>query len=307
VLFGGSSSEREVSIMSGTGVLNALKSRGVDAHAFDPGTQSLGALEAAKFDRVFIALHGRGGEDGSIQGVLEHLQVPYTGSGVLASALALDKAMTKRLWNDEGLPTPDWRDVDAATDWMRVIAELGDHLIVKPSREGSTIGITKVVSHDSEELAKAYAAAAAHDPQVLVEELIVGRELSCAILGEGSSARALPLIEIRAPEGNYDFHHKYFSEHTVYECPAKLDDDLAREISELSVRAYRMLSARGWGRVDLMVRVDPRGDRPYLLELNTSPGMTSHSLVPMAAQAVGMSYEDLVLEILSMASLDQTK
>lgn len=305
VLFGGVSSEREVSIMSGTGVLEALRRRGVDAHPFDPGTQSLGALEAAKFDRAFIALHGRGGEDGSIQGVLEYLKVPYTGAGVLASALALDKSMTKRLWADEGLPTPDWRDVDARTDWMRVIAELGDHLIVKPSREGSTIGITKVISHDRRELATAYATAAAHDPQVLVEELIVGRELTCAILGQGAGVRALPLIEIRVPEGDYDFHHKYFSDRTVYECPATIDAALAGEIQDLCVRAYRMLGARGWGRVDLMLRVDPRGDRPYLLELNTAPGLTGHSLVPMAAKAVGIGYEDLVLEILSMATLDQ--
>lgn len=304
VLFGGASSEREVSIMSGTGVLNALKSRGVDAHAFDPGTQTLAQLEAAKFDRAFIALHGRGGEDGSIQGVLEYLRVPYTGSGVLASALALDKTMTKRVWADEGLPTPEWHEVDAGTDWMRTIAELGDQLIVKPAREGSTIGITKVVSHDPQELAKAYATAAAHDPQVLVEELIIGRELTCALLGAGTQTRALPLIEIRAPEGNYDFHHKYFSDNTGYDCPAKIDTALAKDIQDLCVRAYRMLGARGWGRIDVMLSVDPRGDRPYLLELNTSPGMTSHSLVPMAAQAVGVSYEDLVLEILSMARLD---
>jgi D-alanine-D-alanine ligase len=304
VLFGGRSSEREVSIMSGTGVLNALRSRGVDAHAFDPGTQSLAELEAARFDRVFIALHGRGGEDGSIQGVLEYLRVPYTGSGVLASALALDKTMTKRVWADEGLPTPDWREVDANTDWMRVIAELGDHLIVKPAREGSTIGITKVVSHDSQELARAYTAAAAHDSQVLVEELIVGRELTCALLGAGAHTRALPLIEIRAPQGNYDFEHKYYSEDTVYECPAQIDASLAKDIQDLCVRAYRMLGARGWGRIDVMLRVDPRGDRPYLLELNTSPGMTGHSLVPIAAKAVGISYEDLVLEILSMARLE---
>ena len=310
VLLGGRSSEREVSIMSGTGVLKALASRGVNAHAFDPGTQSLGELEVAKFDRVFNALHGRGGEDGSIQGVLEYLRVPYTGSGVLASALALDKSMTKRLWADEGLPTPDWRDVDARTDWNRVIAELGDQLIVKPAREGSTIGITKVSAHDGQELATAYATAAAFDPQVLVEELIVGRELTCAILvqgaGHANEAVALPLVEIRVPEGDYDFHHKYFSEHTVYECPARIDEDFAAQIQALCVNAFRMLGARGWGRVDVMLRVDPRGDRPYLLELNTSPGMTGHSLVPIAAKAVGMSYEDLVLQILSMASLDQT-
>jgi D-alanine-D-alanine ligase len=304
VLFGGRSSEREVSIMSGTGVLAALKACGVDAHAFDPGTQSLAELEAAKFDRAFIALHGRFGEDGTIQGVLETLRVPYTGSGVQASAIAIDKLTAKRIWAAEGLPTPAWRVGHADTDWKRVVAELGDELIVKPAREGSTIGITKVTQHDRNELAAAFETAVRYDERVVIEELIRGRELTCAILGEGATARALPLIEIRAPAENYDYQAKYFSEETQYFCPAPLDDRLAREIQRLCVRAYNALGARGWGRVDVMLRTDPKGDLPYLLELNTSPGMTSHSLVPMAAKAVGMSYEDLVLEILASARLE---
>jgi D-alanine-D-alanine ligase len=221
VLFGGKSSEREVSIMSGTGVLSALTSRGVDAHAFDPGRQSLAELEAAHFDRVFIALHGRGGEDGTIQGVLETLGVPYTGSGVQASAIAIDKETTKQIWLQAGIPTPAHRIGRATTDWMQVVAELGDQLIVKPSREGSTIGITKVTTHDHNELAAAFETALAYDDVVIAEELIVGRELTCAILGQGADARALPLIEIRAPGANYDFHSKYFSDETQYLCPAR--------------------------------------------------------------------------------------
>jgi D-alanine-D-alanine ligase len=305
VLFGGRSSEREVSIMSGTGVLQALKDRGVDAHAFDPGTQSLAELEAAKFDRVFIALHGRGGEDGSIQGVLEYLGVPYTGSGVLASAMAMDKLTTKRIWSHDDIPTPEWFEPTPQTDWMRVIAELGDQLIVKPAREGSTIGITKVMAHDSQELVRAYAEAVKYDPSVVIEELIVGRELTCALVGEGMRTRALPLIEIVAPSGNYDYQNKYFSDDTRYLCPAALDARLSAEIQALCVRAYNALGARGWGRIDVMLRTDPRGDRPFLLELNTSPGMTGHSLVPMAAKAIGMSYADIVVEILSLARLER--
>ncbi len=303
VLFGGRSAEREVSLMSGSGVLEALRSRGVDAHAFDPGTQSLAELEAAKFDRVFIALHGRFGEDGTIQGVLETLRVPYTGSGVQASSLAIDKLMTKRLWAAEGIATPPWRELHAHTDFSRVVAELGEALIVKPVREGSTIGITKVTTHDHNELAAAFETALAHDDVVIAEELIVGRELTCAIVGHGAQARALPLIEIRAPGANYDFHSKYFSDETQYLCPAPVDERLRQEIQLLSVRAYNVLGARGWGRIDVMLRPDVRGDRPFLLELNTSPGMTSHSLVPMAAKAEGMDYADIVVEILSRAAL----
>lgn len=304
VLYGGRSSEREVSIMSGTGVLAALRSRGVDAYPFDPGTQTLAELEAARFDRVFIALHGRFGEDGTIQGVLETLRVPYTGSGVQASAIAIDKPLAKRLWAAEGLPTPAWRLAHADMDWSQVVAELGDELIVKPAREGSTIGITKVTRHDGNELAAAFEAAVRYDDRVLIEELIRGRELTCAILGAGATARALPLVEIRAPAENYDYQAKYFSEQTQYLCPAPIEEGLAREIQRLCVRAYNALGARGWGRVDLMLRSDAQGDRPYLLELNTCPGMTGHSLVPIAARAAGLSYEDLVLEILACARLE---
>jgi D-alanine-D-alanine ligase len=303
VLYGGRSAEREVSIMSGTGVLEALQERGVDAHAFDPGIQSVTELAAAGFDRVFIALHGRFGEDGTIQGVLEWLRIPYTGSGVQASSLAIDKLTTKRIWEYEELPTPAWQVLTADTDWKRVVAELGDALIVKPAREGSTIGISKVLTHDNDELAVAYAEAARHDDVVLVEELIRGRELTCAVLGDGAGARALPLIEIRAPSENYDYHNKYFSDDTQYLCPAPVSEKLTREIQQLCVRAYNAVGASGWGRVDVMLHVDARGDLPYLLEVNTSPGMTSHSLVPMAAKAIGLSYADLVLEILSSASL----
>ena len=303
VLFGGRSAEREVSIMSGTGVLQALLSRGVDAHPFDPGTQTLAELEAAKFDRVFIALHGRFGEDGTIQGVLETLRVPYTGSGVQASSIAIDKLTTKKLWAAEEVPTPAWRELHAHTDFRQIVAELGDALIVKPVREGSTIGITKVTTHDRNELATAYETALGYDDIVIAEELIVGRELTCAILGQGTTARALPLIEIRAPGANYDYQSKYFSDETQYLCPAPIDVSLAHDIQQLCLRAYNLLGARGWGRVDVMLHQDARGDRPYLIELNTSPGMTSHSLVPMAAKAAGIDYAELVLEILSHATL----
>jgi len=303
VLFGGRSAEREVSIMSGTGVLQALRSRGVDAHPFDPAAQTMAELEAARFDRVFIALHGRVGEDGTIQGVLETLRVPYTGSGVQASSIAIDKLVTKRLWAAEEIPTPPWRQLHAHTDFRQVVAELGDALIVKPVREGSTIGITKVTTHDHNELAAAFETALAYDDVVIAEELIAGRELTCAILGSGAAARALPLVEIRAPGANYDYQSKYFSDETQYLCPAPIDERLAQDVQALCVRAYDLLGASGWGRVDVMLHQDARGDRPFLLELNTSPGMTSHSLVPMAARAAGIDYADLVLEILSHAAL----
>ncbi|HUN91243.1 MAG TPA: D-alanine--D-alanine ligase [Burkholderiaceae bacterium] len=304
VLLGGRSAEREISLMSGHGVLAALQARGVDAQAFDTGTATLAQLSAARFDRVFIALHGRGGEDGTIQGVLEFLRIPYTGSGVQASAIAVDKAMAKRIWEACGLPTPAWRAVDRATDWSRVVAELGDELVVKPAREGSTIGITKVRQHDRGELAAAFDVAARHDPDVLVEELIAGRELTCAILGTGAQAHALPIVEIVAPDGNYDYRNKYFTDATRYLCPAPLPPALAASLQELCLRAYRALGARGWGRVDLMLRAARGGDEPYLLELNTSPGMTSHSLVPMAAAAAGIDYEELVMTIVASAALE---
>jgi D-alanine-D-alanine ligase len=302
VLFGGRSSEREVSIMSGSGVLQALLTRGVDAHAFDPGTQTLAELEAARFDRVFIALHGRGGEDGTIQGVLETLNVPYTGSGVQASAVAIDKLLTKHIWLQEGIPTPRYRALasDDRTALNAAVDELGLPLIVKPPHEGSTIGITKVTGYS--EMAAGYALAAKYDAVVLAEEFVAGRELTCALLGAGVGTTALPLIEIRAPDANYDYHHKYFSDETQYLCPAPIEAALAADIQRLCVQAYNILGARGWGRIDVML--SEHGE-PLLLELNTSPGMTGHSLVPMAARAVGMSYEDLVLRILAAAALDE--
>lgn len=302
VLFGGRSSEREVSIMSGTGVLNALRARGVDAHAFDPATQSLGELETAKFERVFIALHGRGGEDGSIQGVLETLRIPYTGSGVQASAIAIDKVFTKRIWETLKLPTPRYRVIESGerAHLNEVADELRLPLIVKPPNEGSTIGISRVRGYSG--MTEAIQLARKYDDVVLAEEFIDGQELTCAILGHGSQAEALPLVEIRAPDANYDYHNKYFGEETKYLCPAPIDAALSATIRNLSVRAYNALGARGWGRIDIMLS---RRDEPYLLELNTSPGMTSHSLVPIAARATGINYEDLALRILSLATLDQ--
>jgi len=302
VLFGGRSSEREVSIMSGTGVLNALRARGVDAHAFDPATQSLGELEAAKFDRAFIALHGRGGEDGSIQGVLETLQIPYTGSGVQASALAIDKVFTKRIWETHKLPTPRYRVIESGqrAHLNAVADELRLPLIVKPPNEGSTIGISRVRGYSG--MAEAFELARKYDDVVLAEEFIDGQELTCAILGQDTEAEALPLVEIRAPNANYDYHNKYFGEETKYLCPAPIGAELGATIRNLSVQAYNALGARGWGRIDIMLS---RRNEPYLLELNTSPGMTSHSLVPIAARATGIDYEDLALRILSLATLDR--
>lgn len=302
VLFGGRSSEREVSIMSGTGILDALRTGGVDAYAFDPATQSLGELEAAQFDRVFIALHGRGGEDGVIQGVLETLRIPYTGSGVQASAIAIDKVFTKRIWETHRLPTPRYRllESNARSHLNEVADDLRLPLIIKPPNEGSTIGISRVLGYSG--MNEAFELARKYDEVVLAEEFIEGRELTCAVLGAGDGATALPLVEIVAPDANYDYHNKYFSDDTKYVCPALLPDALSETIQQLSLRAYAALGARGWGRIDVMLN---RSNEPFLLELNTSPGMTSHSLVPMAARAIGIRYEELVLRILALATLDE--
>ena len=294
VLMGGPSAEREISLLSGNAVLKALVEKGVDAHPFDPKERSVFELKRDGFDRVFIALHGRFGEDGTVQGALETLGIPYTGSGVMASALAMDKWRAKMVWIASGIPTPRYRVVDAATDPMKLVAELGLPLIVKPAREGSTIGITKVSTVDRDEVRVAIADAAKHDALVLAEEFVAGRELTASILGE----RALPLIRIEAPGGNYDYEHKYFSDETKYHCPAGLPDAVEHAIRAASLQAFRLLGASGWGRLDLILR----GDGSYsFLELNTSPGMTGHSLVPMAARAAGMSYADLCVEILKGA------
>jgi len=297
VLYGGRSAEREVSLMSGAGVCAALKSAGVDAHLFDTGEHPLAALADAGFSRVFIALHGRYGEDGSLQGALELLGIPYTGSGMLASALAMDKIMTKRVWLQAGLPTPEYLVLEDETGLVEAQARIGLPLIVKAPHEGSTLGVQKV--ERAQDMLAAYQQAARFDRAVLVERFVTGRELTVAVLGNGRDARALPVIEIVAPQGNYDYEHKYFSDDTRYICPAELPEALAAEVCDLSERAYRVLGCEGWGRVDLMLDAQ---HRPWLLEVNTSPGMTGHSLVPMAAKAAGMDYADLCVEILSGAT-----
>jgi D-alanine-D-alanine ligase len=298
VLYGGRSAEREISIRSGTGVLAALRRQGVDAHAFDPAERPMDDLRREGFERVFIALHGRYGEDGTVQGALELLGIPYTGSGVMASAIAMDKVRTKQIWIAQGLPTPPYRTISGNTDWNELASALGLPLIVKPAHEGSTLGLTKVTS--VQQLPAAWASAAKLDASVLAERFIAGRELTVALLGEGPAARALPVIEIRAPEGNYDYQNKYFTDDTQYLCPAPLPEAVAREVQSLVVAAYRALRCSGWGRADLML---DRDNRPWLLEMNTSPGMTDHSLVPMAAKAEGISYDALVLQVLAAASL----
>ncbi|SCC92238.1 D-alanine:D-alanine ligase [Thiomonas sp. X19] len=300
VLMGGSSSEREVSLMSGKGVLAALQSRGVDAFAFDLAEQALCELRTLRASRVFIALHGRHGEDGTVQGALELLGIPYTGPGVLASALAIDKHMTKRLWQCDGLSTPAWRMVASAAQAHAAARELGLPLMFKASHEGSTLGLKR--ADHPREVGAAFAEAARFDAAVLAEQFIEGDEVTCGVLGEGDAAVALPLIHIVAPGGNYDFEHKYYSDETRYICPCDLPAGEEAAIAQLALHSYRALGCRGWGRADIMIRATDR--KPFLLEMNTSPGMTGHSLVPMAARAAGLSYEDLCLRILADARLD---
>ncbi len=299
VLLGGKSGERDISLMSGKGVLDALISKGVNAHSFDPGQQSITELAAQKFDRVFIALHGRYGEDGTMQGLLEQMNLPYTGSGVLASALAIDKQATKRLWSSFNLATPRFAMLNANSDWQKIVQELGLPIIVKPAREGSSLGLSKVTK--LEDLPSAYALAAKLDRDVMAEQCIIGEELTCPIVGDGENARALPVIRIVAPDSNYDYHNKYFSDDTKYLCPTGLDLALETKVQELALSAYRALGCKGWGRADVMI--DRRTNQPYLLEMNTAPGMTGHSLVPMAAKAAGVEYADLVLWLLSKAGV----
>jgi D-alanine-D-alanine ligase len=304
VLMGGTSAERQISLMSGSGVLAALRARDVDAHAFDPAERELGELKRDGFASCFVALHGRHGEDGSVQGALELLGIPYTGSGVLASAIAMDKVMTKRVWIAEGLPTP--RFVRLAADQQgleqtRAVPDLlGLPLIVKPPREGSSIGITKVAGYS--DMQAAVALAARYDADVLCEEFVEGDELTCPVLGEGAAARALPIVRIVAPEGAYDYQNKYFTDVVRYECPCGLSPAEEGEIQHLVLAAYRTLGCRGWGRADLMRRHTDK--KPFLLEMNTSPGMTTHSLVPISARAAGISYEQLCVDLLAAAALD---
>jgi D-alanine-D-alanine ligase len=307
VLLGGRSAEREISLMSGGGVLAALKSQGIDAHPFDPAERDLADLRREGFARCFIALHGRHGEDGTVQGALELLGLPYTGSGVMASAVAMDKVMTKRLWLADGLPTPRSVVLGAGEHDLahvrRVPDTLGLPLIVKPPHEGSSIGVTKVAGYS--QMQAAVALAAKYDAEVLCEEFIEGEEVTCPVLGEGATARALPVVKIVAPEGAYDYQNKYFTDDVKYLVPSGLPEAEEREIQRLVLAAYRSLGCRGWGRADLMIRARDR--RPFLLEMNTSPGMTSHSLVPKSAAAAGIPYETLCVEILRSARLDAAK
>lgn len=294
VLMGGASAEREISLMSGRAVLAALQKSGVDAHAFDPAERPLWALKEEGFQRVFIALHGRGGEDGTVQGALEVLGIPYTGSGVMASALSMDKWRTKMVWHASRLPTPDWHILRADSDWDAVADELGLPLFVKPAREGSSVGVSKVTR--ATDLRAAWEAAVRHDPLVIAERFIEGEELTAAFLGQ----RPLPLVRIVAPGGNYDWQNKYFSDETKYFCPSGLPESAEETIQDLVMEAARLLDCRGWGRADLIM--DAAG-KPWLLEMNTAPGMTAHSLVPMAARAAGIDFERLCLEILERATL----
>ena len=296
VLMGGMSSEREVSLSTGHGVFEALRQKGVDATAIDPAKTPVEELRG-KFDRVMISLHGRFGEDGTVQGVLEYLRIPYTGPGVCASAIAMKKDLTRRVWSACGLPVAKGLVVQGAHEAGRVIAQLGRDLVVKPVSDGSSIGVSKLKDADEAALKKALEEALALNEGVLVEERICGREFTVAIL----DGKALPVIEIRAPEGDYDYHNKYFGNAVSYDCPAHLDETKTREVQQACEKAFAAVGARGWGRIDVMMRQDGSF---VLLELNTSPGMTPHSLVPMAARAVGLDYADLCLHLASKAALD---
>lgn len=292
VLCGGRSAEREISLLSGNAVLTALREQGVDAHAFDPSQRQLADLKREGFQRAFIALHGRYGEDGTVQGALEMLGIPYTGSGVMASSLAMDKWRTKLVWRAVGVPSPRDRLLKPDSPWDEVARELGLPMIVKPVHEGSTIGLTKVTTVD--QLPAAYELAARHDSMVLAEEFVSGRELTASLL-EG---QALPLIWIEAPGGNYDYQNKYFTDETKYHCPAGIPEAKEEEIRAMALRAFEVLGCEGWGRADLILKADGSF---HFLEMNTSPGMTGHSLVPMAARQAGISFPELVLRILEGA------
>ncbi|WP_394809814.1 D-alanine--D-alanine ligase [Nitrosomonas sp.] len=295
VLLGGRSAEREISLQSGQAVLDALRRSSVDAHPFDPAEQALEALLHQGFNRAFITLHGRFGEDGTIQGVLEWLGLPYTGSGVMASALAMDKWRTKLIWQATGIQSPRYELLQADSNFEQVAETLGLPLIVKPAREGSTIGLSKV--HRQQDLAAAYQLAAQHDALVLAEEFIAGTELTVAILGE----TPLPVVKIEIAGELYDYEAKYFSNETKYFCPSGLPDELESIIQSQALRAYQVLGCQGWGRVDLILS---QTNQFYFLEANTSPGMTSHSLVPMAARTAEISFEDLILRILDLSHVE---
>ncbi|MBK9445293.1 MAG: D-alanine--D-alanine ligase [Betaproteobacteria bacterium] len=296
VLFGGTSAEREVSLNSGSRVLAALQRQGVDAHAFDPADRPLDELRG--FDRAFIALHGRHGEDGTIQGALELMHIPYTGSGVMASALGMDKWRTKLLWQAAGLRVPEYALLTAASDFAEVEETLGLPLFVKPACEGSSIGISMVKRRG--DLVAAYAEAAKHDPLVIAERGILGGEYTVGIVGQGDEMRALPIIKIEPATEFYDYEAKYSRDDTRYLCPCGLPEEKETRIRAQALEAFRVIGGRGWGRVDFLM--DEAGDA-YFLEVNTAPGMTDHSLVPMAARVAGIDYDALVLRVLALATL----
>ncbi|HMT80177.1 MAG TPA: D-alanine--D-alanine ligase [Azonexus sp.] len=293
VLFGGTSAEREVSLNSGSRVLAALQGQGIDAHPFDPASQPLDALKG--YDRAFIALHGRHGEDGTIQGALEVMHIPYTGSGVLASALAMDKFRTKLMWQAAGLAIPDYALLTADSDFDDIEEELGLPLFVKPAREGSSIGVTKVKERGA--LKAAYEEAARHDPLVIAEKGVLGGEYTVGIIGD----EALPIIKIEPATDWYDYEAKYNRDDTRYLCPCGLPEAKELEIRKGALEAFRVLGGRGWGRVDFLM--DDEGNY-YFLEVNTAPGMTDHSLVPMAARVHGLDYPTLVRRVLELAAND---
>ena len=303
VLMGGPSAEREISLISGNAVLAALRSKHVDAYPFDPAERELFDLKREGFKRAFIALHGRFGEDGTVQGALETLRIPYTGSGVMGSALAMDKWRTKLVWDASGIPTPRFTMVKSTTSWDRVIERLGLPIIVKPAREGSTIGLTTV--RVPSDFPAAFRLAAKYDELVLAEEFIPGQELTASIITEpGRGEVALPLVRIEAPQGNYDYQNKYFTDATKYYCPSGVRAEVEDEIRDVALKGFRVLGCRGWGRADVMLKPD---GAYFFLEMNTSPGMTGHSLVPMAAKAAGLGYADLCVKILAEARLDSER
>ena len=303
VLMGGPSAEREISLISGRAVLAALREKHVDAHAFDPAERELFDLEREGFKRVFIALHGRFGEDGTVQGALEVMGIPYTGSGVMGSAISMDKWRTKLVWQSAGIPTPRFAMVRSTTDWERVSEHLGMPVIMKPAREGSTLGLSKVST--PADFDAAWKLAAQYDDLVVAEEFVKGQELTASIVAlPGRGDVALPLVRIVAPQGNYDYQNKYFTDDTKYYCPSGVRPEIEDEIRAVALKSFRVLGCRGWGRADVMLRED--GTYSFL-EMNTSPGMTGHSLVPIAAKAAGMSYADLCVRILEDARVDSVR
>lgn len=295
VLFGGDSAEREVSLKSGAAVLAALRGQGVDAHAFDPSQKPLSDLLTEGFARAFIALHGRGGEDGCIQGALELMGIPYTGSGVLASALGMDKWRSKLVWQAAGLPVPAFEVVDADSDFAAIEERLGLPLFVKPANEGSSIGISKVKAAGG--LKAAYELAARYDRIVIAERFLAGGEYTVGVISSGQSEtmRALPAIRIEPANEFYDYEAKYLRNDTAYRIPSGLPAEKEARMQELALKAFAVIGGRGWGRVDVML--DAAGE-PYCLEVNTAPGMTDHSLVPMAARAAGLDFGQLVVMVL---------